>query len=511
MNAPATPGPRAPAAVFTALVLAAFALVVALGLWHHELWRDEWRHWLFARRSASPGELLGHLRLHGHPPLWNLGLMYLSRLWPRVEAMQLYHLAWAALNAFLVLRFAPLPRWACVLFVAGYFPLYEYGVISRVYVLGLSGYLVACALFPRRAQYWPWLVAALVLAGQTGLHALVLADGLGAVLVLDLFLTARGQPTVSPLRRWAPPALSLLALALGSAVSLWQMIPPPALLAATPDWRPDGPRLLAVLGLAWRGWVPLPRPELAFWNTNLVPWPWLQALLGLGLLAAFVQLCRRSWMALGVVLLPLLGLMGFHYGFYHSVPDSLRHDGYLWYALLAAVWVARCGPAVNAPTLAAPPRWGVRLGATLLAAHVLAGAWALGLDWARPFTTGQAAAAAIRASPHAAAPVLVDWYPQGDTLAGYLDRPVGFARLHAVGYFYEEGARAASLSVGALVRLAGEAATRRGGPVLLAFSYPVADKLPQRDAPALHLLYAGPPAIVADEQFSVYVVAPWAP
>ena len=82
-------------------------------------------------------------------------------------------------------------------------------------------------------------------------------------------------------------------------------------------WHPE--ILERVLQMPWRAFVPLPRAELHFWNTNgLDAWPLLQAAGGVALLAAVVACLWRRKPALATFLLGAAGLgdIGRHF------PDS---------------------------------------------------------------------------------------------------------------------------------------------------------------------------------------------
>jgi hypothetical protein len=47
---------------------------------HHELWRDEVQAWLLDRDSSSAIDLLSRQKYEGHPALWQLLLMPLTRI-----------------------------------------------------------------------------------------------------------------------------------------------------------------------------------------------------------------------------------------------------------------------------------------------------------------------------------------------------------------------------------------------------------------------------------------------
>uniref|UniRef100_A0A7V1ZHB4 cysteine desulfurase n=1 Tax=Thermoanaerobaculum aquaticum TaxID=1312852 RepID=A0A7V1ZHB4_9BACT len=131
------------------VALALYAGTLLVLLLNHEPWRDEMQAWLLARDSASPLELWRNTRYEGHPLLWHLLLWLLSRWSQKPLTMQLAHAAIAVLTAGVFLAFAPFPRWLKVLWVFGYFPLFEYGVISRNYGLTVLFLFLALALRER--------------------------------------------------------------------------------------------------------------------------------------------------------------------------------------------------------------------------------------------------------------------------------------------------------------------------------------------------------------------------
>jgi hypothetical protein len=77
-----------PDRLWAALVTVIFFVVVALGMAHHEPWRDELQAWMIARDSGSLPELFQNIRYEGHPAGWHLLLFVLSRVTRNPAAMQ---------------------------------------------------------------------------------------------------------------------------------------------------------------------------------------------------------------------------------------------------------------------------------------------------------------------------------------------------------------------------------------------------------------------------------------
>ena len=127
----AIPSPRNFNAGFLLLAVLVFFFLGLVLLLRHEMWQDEWQAWLLAKESLSLPELFRNLRYEGHPGLWHLGLYLVSRVTPDPLGMQLLHLLVATASVYVFLRYSPFTRLQKILFILGYFPFYEYAVISR--------------------------------------------------------------------------------------------------------------------------------------------------------------------------------------------------------------------------------------------------------------------------------------------------------------------------------------------------------------------------------------------
>jgi len=137
-------------------------LLLLLQVWliaSHSPWRDELQAYLLVRDSPGVGGLFANLRYEGHPSLWYLILGAFESVIRSPAALKAAQGLIALSVAALVWRRAPFPPWLKLLILAGYFPLFEYGVIARSY--GLGELLVFAWLVLRRTA-WGWLILALM-------------------------------------------------------------------------------------------------------------------------------------------------------------------------------------------------------------------------------------------------------------------------------------------------------------------------------------------------------------
>jgi len=398
---------------FAGWTTAAWVLLTIPRLLTHELWRDEAWQWLVVLESHSLGELFdGVSRGGGSGYLYPL-LCYLARQVSTAPlAMQIVQLAVAAAAVFVFARWAPFGRIETALFVFGYFPFFEYAVISRPYSLGVLFVWLACAATLSRRPAIA-LGAALGLLCQTTVYGIILGIAIAGGWLYHRWHSSPGGVKV---RRFDGLAGSALAVT-GAIAGLMQLDQAPGTRTAAwhTDWQPVIAK--AVADLPWRALVPIPNPQLRFWNTNLLdPWPVAQMLAGAAALTLAVALLWRSRVALATFAIGAAGLLAFAYGF---LTGSARHQGHLWILLFAALWLGGGTSALGGrsswrrPTLLA-----------LLLVHCAVGLYASAMDVRYPFSNGLAAADLIRRQGLQDMPLLGHREPPAATVALHLGRPL---------------------------------------------------------------------------------------
>jgi hypothetical protein len=394
---------------FACLVAAAFVILTVPRLLLHELWRDEAWLWLVVTESHSVNALFSALGRSGQGYLFPFLCLLARQLSTSPRAMQFLHLVIAGAGAFAFARWAPLGRRERALFVFGYFPFYEYAVISRHYAVGALLIWLACAA-ARSGRRLFVLACMLGLLCQTTVYGCILAVAIACGWLVRRWLCAAPEP----LSRSEVVASLAVTLA-GFVAGVVQIIPLPGTSFAPEwhfHWEPD--RAGMVLSMVWQAFVPLPRPWIQFWNTNLLDvWPALQSAGGLLMLALAAALLWRRNAALVTFCVGAAGILGFGYIKYIGV---MRHEGHLWILFAAALWLGGLPDDRRS--------WRARTLIVLLIIHCLAGGLASWVDLRHPFSNGPAAAELIRKEGLDRYPLFGHREPPAASVALPLGRPL---------------------------------------------------------------------------------------
>lgn len=421
------------AAWFAPALTVVYALVLSFALFHHEMWRNEINSWLFARDSADVFELFSNLKHHGHPGLWYLLLMPVTRLTNSPVGMQILHLMIASTTVFVVAKYAPFSTLQKMLLPFGYFPLYQYGVISRNYALGLLSIVITCVLLRQRWRHPLWLALVLFLMSHTSVHACIIAISVTFGLTLDYWLNCRTLAADDTVEVWKV-YVGFVIVCGGILLSMLQLYPP-----ADSVW------MLHYQGDHIRRFMVY--IQRAFFTPHFSPiietWPlsWglegreakefakrLQELSGIyvcALLATIVVCYRRRPVAQAVFLCGGTGLLHF-FTLMHG--GRMRHYGFFMIALLLLLWGGRHltvwsrGTEEGPPMRGAGASFGSMLLTGLLAFHAFSGLNAVATDIEHPFSLGKRAAEYIQAENLSSLPMI--GYPSSSvaTVVGYLHR-----------------------------------------------------------------------------------------
>jgi hypothetical protein len=161
------------------IIFFSYFIALAYTMSHHELWGDEIHSWNIAKASLSYSDLISNIRYEGHPPVWYTILWSISKFTHDVSYIKAAQLIIAASVVFLVLFFSPFPTLTRIVIPFGYFFLFEYGVLSRNYAIGVLLAFCICVIVQKDFKYKiPLYYLLLFLLSNTHLLAMLLACSL---------------------------------------------------------------------------------------------------------------------------------------------------------------------------------------------------------------------------------------------------------------------------------------------------------------------------------------------
>jgi len=251
---------------YSIIITGIFFVVALFGMLNHEMWRDEHQAWLVARDAHSLPQLLQNMRFEGNPALWHLCLYFITSFTHNPVYMQAFHLLIACGFIFVFNRHAPIGVLYKILFSFGYFPLYEYAVISRSYGLGVLLVFIVCALYKNRLSNYILIGVLLALLANVAIFPLIIALGIAAILVFDYFFYQQKDNKLL-----GKLVIGLVILLAGVIFSLYQIWPDknnsfPAPFATKifdfPRWSLIGSKLFTT-------YFYIPDIQQSFWNTNI--------------------------------------------------------------------------------------------------------------------------------------------------------------------------------------------------------------------------------------------------
>lgn len=406
-------------AIFVTL---AYFIVSLVGVLHHELWLDEAHHWLLARDSHSIAELVANTHLEGHPLVWSFLLYGISRFTIDPAGMQVLHVIISTSVVYLFLRKAPFSWTFKVLFIFGYFMLYEYNLISRNYILGILFLFSACSVFKDRDKKFGLLCLYLALAANIHMMFSVPAFALFLTLILERLQRRKIE---------LPVLAGCVVFGLGIAAMLVQV------WYTDSDWllgqfkpMPVGERLVKGYISLFKGLVALPDFRTHyFWNSNLIINLSRPLAAALGLAAYFVPLLLffKNRKTLFFVYTALVGMEIF---FYVTQRSATRFHGTSYLIIIMALWIETYYDAERSKlgNLAARfnlARFKKPFIYAVLALHLFSGVYAWAIDYKYPFTSAKQTVEFLKDNQLASREI-VTVTCDGTIISAYLGRKIWF-------------------------------------------------------------------------------------
>jgi|GEM_PF-2590846 len=314
------------------LILSSYILLIAVCiLWRHEMWRDELQAWTIVTHSQDIASIFHNIRYEGHPILWFLLLWPASLFTHNPIAIQLINLCLASLTAYLVVYRSPFSLIEKICILGSYFIFYEYAMISRNYMIGVTIMVAIAALWKDYKANLPAICILLILLFQTNAFMLAIASAIYGILILQLY----EEKQLFKIRTLAYLVLVLSGPLLFVIVT---QSPPDNSYSASWNVVPNWNLMKIIMGNVYKGLIPIPSFHRGFWGTNISQNQQLNSYLG-ALLCLLVMYAYRKQTYSLIFLAISFGII--YVFMYTKFVGHLRHHGHFTLALLFAGWISR--------------------------------------------------------------------------------------------------------------------------------------------------------------------------
>ncbi|MDD5556352.1 MAG: hypothetical protein PHN82_03775 [bacterium] len=410
--------------------IALFSLLALIMLVHHEPWRDEAQGWLIARDSPTFLSVVRQMNREGTPGLWFYMAYPLARSGLDFRSAQAFNFATILCIVLIVMRYAPFPRHQRILFIFGYYIMYEYAVIVRTYGLSMLFLVAIAALYNDRFRR-PIAYAALIfLLANTNVHGIIVAAVLTAAYLFEAVRSGDAQSA-------GGVRTALLLMALGLAAAMCQTISREerAEVWAGWHWELSHARLRELCYALQLAFLPVsghpffPRLEINFWGSVLVHNP-ACVLVAAPLFCLSLLILLKKRMPVAIYCCSTAGLLAL---FWLKYPGARRHIGFIYMSFIVARWISDCyRDAASWPKI--PFREGTlsRLFTLLLSLQLLGSAQAFYYELRYDFSPAKRAASFLKEHGYVGEDVLIAAFPSTTAQAIPLFLPPPHSRLFQV-------------------------------------------------------------------------------
>lgn len=340
--------------IFIYSVLTAYFIIGLIGVFHHEMWRDELQIWLVGLSAHNISEFLRNMTNECNPLGW-YGLDFiLSRFTDSPLIVQVFHLLLATGTVFLILKYSPFTRLQKVLVSFSYYLFFEYSLVARGYALTIFFIFLFCTLYQQVKSKNRYLIISLALfclANTTG-HGVIMTLSFLGMMMADYLFT---QDT-SLRKKYTSGQFfaGVLIVLLGVYIAFRWITPPPNNRYGN-NWFTgiDMQRMAISLRTFWMSFIPIPqRANPNSWNSNIFfagnTNPSTFTILFLLSLCVFIFCILKYSQKISIAVFYLAATSGvLLFNYTNKVIFAIfaaNHYGFIFITFIAAAWLA---PAVK--------------------------------------------------------------------------------------------------------------------------------------------------------------------
>lgn len=509
--------------IFNFSLILIFLSLSCIGIVNHEMWRDELQAWLIAKDSSSISNLFSNLRYEGHPALWHLGLYVISRFTNNPISMQFYHLIFATGTIVLFVCFSPFTKLQKVLFTFGYFPFFEYSLISRSYAIGIFLIFLLCTLFKTRNQKYLWISIILFLLANVSIYTSIISIAIYCALLIEwIFMPSLKAVTLKTLARKRDLIISNVIFVAGILVSLWQIIPPADTgFAAKWETTIDAGYFMDCFSIISKAFLPIPNFfDLNWWNTNIFDlFPYkievsINFLLSLFLLSGILFFLLIDFQVFSIYVISIGLILIFTYIKYQG---SLRHHGHIFILFIACLWIALYkDKRIDFPKIFFLKRISKffyrkrnLLLNILLSIHAIAGIHAFSQDLLYSFSGSKEVSQVLNNFPANNVQIIGNQDAAVSPISGYLNKKIYYVENQKLGSFivWNQERTDKKIELNKIIDFIGKIQSKNRSDIVLVLNYPLERKqisaFPQNITP---INFSSNKIIVEDEKYYLYLI-----
>ena len=392
----------------SSLIFIVYTILIALGLYHHEMWRDELQAWNIVLKSNSIFDLFYNIRYEGHPVLWFLIIWPFSKFTSSPYLIQIIHFCFSVLSAYLIVFKSPLSTLEKIAVLFSYFLFFEYALISRNYIIGV--FLMLCIAYcwkNYRLNILP-IGILLFLLFQCSAFMTLIAAAILLILIIRLYF----DHAVFLVKNIAAICLGLA----GGILFLYTTFPQADSSYATIWNLHFWPGLfISVMAKMNMGLLPVPIFKTAFWETRIIQNDIINGIIGITIWLALLWIWRKN-IIIFVFLLSSFGLIALF--LYLKPLGGMRHYGHLSLALIFVYWISYYDNY--------QPQKVKFLFRFIFLLQVCIGLFAAFEDWNHPFSNAKNVAAFIKKKLPADVQIAGAYNNLSTAIAGYLGKDIYF-------------------------------------------------------------------------------------
>ena len=406
-----------------------FLLLYWLNMWHHTMFFDEVNAWAISAASPTLSKLFYYVHFEGHPWLWYFILWFPSRLTHDPVAMKWVEAVFGTAILLIIGILSPFTLKQRALVLSGYFLLWEYTVMCRMYSVML---LLALLYVLRRVSRPEGIAGNCLLLGliaNADMTGFLLASALLIEYLFQSYVMTPAAERSVWLRRWLAGLFVYVALVGLSVATLWP--------SKQISWQSSGHLGANALNRHWidsslgdvvaAPWWPIsPQFPRYFWETRVADAHWLYVLVPI-VLFTYWRTFRRDRNLL--ILMGSVLLAGFLFADI-VYKGSVRNWGIAYVALLIGLWIQGSRKRSSGAT----PSWPAMIYG-LLGLSAVAGVFATAGSWSHPFSRAREAADWVEKNNPAWSPLMGLPDVSFASVAEEMQRPVYFLECGCVDTF----------------------------------------------------------------------------